>query len=99
MTAHITHTATAIAERLDTLTDFANASNIGDQPPAPTSTVEELATALLLRHHLNQPEMLYDTNETAWDETIENQPDNDRHDNHDRDHQDDDSELPDEPPF
>jgi hypothetical protein len=42
------------------------------------------------------------TNETAWDETIENQPDNDRHDNHDnpdRDHQDDDSELPDEPPF
>jgi hypothetical protein len=44
--------------------------------------------------------MLYDTNETAWDETIENQPDNDRHDNPDNhDHQDDDSELPDEPPF
>jgi hypothetical protein len=100
MTARITHPGTAIAERLDTLTAFNNATTTD---PPPISTVEELATDLLLRHHLNQPEMHYHADETAWDKSADSQSTSEREDHPDSadDHQDgtDDTELPDEPPF
>ena len=99
MTGHITHGGTAIAERLDTLTDFTNACSTvstGDSVPAPTSTVEELATALLLQHQLSQPEICYPASDSAWDKSAEDPPNSDRPDN---DSQIDDTDLPDEPPF
>ena len=104
------HTSKILLERgdevvgLDNLNDFNKASYSANQPPENNSTDEELLTALLLRHQLNQPEMCYDVDESVWDPTVANQSTNkcDHHaedDGADRGRSADGTELPEEPPF
>jgi hypothetical protein len=96
MKGYVTTAGTAVAERLDTLAGFRGlGSPEGDRPSVPSSSVDELATLLLLRHELNQPSPEYDPPDSVWDILAtdqsagsRNQPDGDQE-----------IDLPDEPPF
>jgi hypothetical protein len=100
MTARITTAGTAIAERLDNLTAFNDASNNRGDSSKQTSIVEELATALLLRHQLNQPSIYLDADESGWDLSAGEESSGDRSDGGSLlDDADGDADMPDEPPF
>ena len=63
---------TAIAERLDNIASPPTTLvRHADDEPAPTSHIEDLLAAILIRHHLNTKTIEIDYNpETAW-ETVD----------------------------
>ena len=59
----VTTAGTAIAERLDTITAIAEVN----RPPQPSSSLEELLKAMLIRRALNTNPIEYQHDDTAWD--------------------------------
>jgi hypothetical protein len=73
----ISTAGTAIAERLDLITTppSSQVQQANHRNPAPTSRLDDLLAAILIRHHLNTTTIEIDYHpETIWESTAHNDP-------------------------